>query len=82
MEDSIVIAKNDRDILNDNEWLKISELTEIERKTRISMEEAMLMKTSDEEKRISWNFIKTFLTAALSGHSLGKIFEKFQLLEN
>ena len=46
-------------------------LTEIERATRISIEDAMLMRNSSEEKRFSWNLIKTFITAALSGHSLG-----------
>lgn len=52
--------------ISSDELDKISKLTEIERATRIPLGEAMFMKTS-EESRFSWNFIKTFIMAALTG---------------
>ena len=42
---------------------KISDLSEIERATRIPIAEALFMKTSDESSRFSWSYIKDFVIA-------------------
>jgi hypothetical protein len=48
---------------------KVKDLTNLEKCTRLSLGEAMLMQISDE-KSFSWKLIRNIVLAALSGHAL------------
>lgn len=51
------------------EMERIAELAELDRSTRISIGEALLNSMTDQH-RFSWNFIKSFVLAALTGRCL------------